>query len=445
MTLTSRIDDSKLSPVQLGAIIICIALNALDGFDVLAISFASPGIAAQWGINHAELGVVLAMELVGMTFGSILLGGAADKFGRKPTIQVCLLLMTFGMFGAAFVDSIAALLILRFITGLGIGGMLASTTAMVAELANKKTRNFCVIVMATGYPIGAVLGGSVASMLLQTYSWRAVFVFGGIVTAMFILIVALWLPESVMYLVNQTKTNTLDKLNRILVKMQKPPLQTLPAPSVTSTKMSFAALFSPQMRKLTLLLMAAYFAQIMTFYFILKWIPKIVVDMGFAASQAGQVLVWANIGGATGAILLGVLTSKLNLRLAMMPVLFMGFVMVSVFGIGYDNLSALALVSAATGFFTNAGVVGLYGLMAQSFPPSVRASGTGIVIGVGRGGAALSPIVAGVLFTHGVTMQGVSIAMGAGALVALLAIYFINSKTTGAAKTVSGSLSTAVK
>ena len=136
MTLTSLIDDSKLSPVQLGAIIICIALNALDGFDVLAISFASPGIAAEWGINHAELGVVLAMELVGMTFGSIILGGMADKFGRKPTIQICLILMTFGMFGAAFVDSISALLTVRFITGLGIGGMLASTTAMVAELAN---------------------------------------------------------------------------------------------------------------------------------------------------------------------------------------------------------------------------------------------------------------------------------------------------------------------
>lgn len=445
MSLTSTIDDTNLSPVQVGAIIICIALTALDGFDVLAISFASPGIAAEWGINHAELGVVLAMELVGMTFGSVILGGIADKYGRKPTIQGCLILMTTGMFGAAVVDNTAALLAVRFITGLGVGGMLASTTAMVAEFTNRKTRSMCIVLMGTGYPLGAVLGGSIASMLLETYSWRAVFVFGGIVTGLFIFVVAVWLPESVLYLVNQQKAGTLEKVNRILTKMKKPLLSVLPAPSATSKKLSYAELFSPQMRKLTLLLMLAYFAQIMTFYFILKWIPKIVVDMGFEAAQAGKVLVWANVGGVIGAVLFGVLTTRVNLRLAMMPVLFVTFIMVSVFGIGYNDISTLALVSAATGFFTNAGVVGLYGLMAQIFPPSVRASGTGIVIGVGRGGAALSPIVAGIMFANGITMQGVAITMGAGSLLALIAIFFINNKNTAEAESDTGSLSAVTK
>ena len=167
--------------------------------------------------------------------------------------------------------------------------------------------------------------------------------------------------------------------------------------------------------------------------------------MGFGAAQAGQVLVWANLGGAVGAILLGLLTSKLNLRLTMIPVLILAFVMVSVFGIGYSDLSTLALVSAATGFFTNAGVVGLYGLMAQAFPANVRASGTGVVIGIGRGGAALSPVVAGLLFTNGVSLQGVAIAMGTGALVATLAIYFLNNKQGGRGTATHSSLSAVTK
>ncbi len=433
-SLSSIIDNSEISRFQLVAIIICISLNALDGFDVLAISFASPGIAADWGITRAALGVVLAMELVGMALGSIALGGAADKYGRKPTIQMCLVLMTFGMAGSAMADNITILLIYRFITGIGIGGMLASTNAMVAEFANAKYRNLCVILMATGYPMGAVVGGAIASHLLAIYNWHAVFWFGAIVTGSFIIIVAFWLPESVMYLATKRNENTLEKINRTLSRMKKPLLSCMPERSEKVSKFSYANLFTPQLRKYTSLLILAYFAQIMTFYFILKWIPKIVVDMGFHPSEAGQVLVWANVGGAAGAILLGLFTSKLDLRKLLVPVLLLAFVMVSVFGIGYESLSALAIISAATGFFTNSGVVGLYGLMARTFPPEVRASGTGVVIGVGRGGAALSPIVAGILFTKGISLQGVAITMGAGAIIAAIAVYLMKDSAIAESK-----------
>lgn len=412
------------------AIIICISLNALDGFDVLAISFASPGISQEWGINRASLGLVLAMELVGMAIGSIALGGIADKYGRKPTIQCCLLLMTFGMFASAGVSNVNELLIARFVTGLGIGGMLASTNAMVAEFSNAKYRNLCVIFMATGFPLGAVLGGAFASELLQVYTWRSVFIFGGVMTGLFIFIVTFWLPESVMYLASKQGKNTLAKLNNILAKMKKQTLSELPVIVQGKKKSTYAKLFSPQLRRLTCLLILAYFAQMMAFYFILKWIPKIVVDMDFHPSQAGNILVWANVGGAAGAIILGLFTSKLDLRKILIPVLVGGFVMVSIFGIGYESLTTLAMVSAATGFFTNSGVVGLYGLMAKTFPAEVRASGTGIVIGIGRGGAALSPMIAGILFTNGVSLQGVAMIMGAGALIAAFTLFFMKENIT---------------
>lgn len=424
-TPASLLNESPMSRLQIMAVVICIALNALDGFDVLAISFASPGIAEEWGINRAALGVVLAMEMFGMAVGSILLGGVADRFGRKPTIQACLLLMALGMFLAAYVHTVNQLLLVRFITGIGIGGMLASTNAMVAEFANQKFRHFCVIVMATGYPIGAIIGGSVVSVLLETHSWRSIFLFGGSVTAVFLLVVGWLLPESVEYLANKQPANALQRINATLLKMGHQSIAQLPEKVQKLKQSSFKILASKELRVLTLLLMLAYFAQIMTFYFILKWIPKFVVDMGFHASNAGQVLVWANVGGAVGAILLGLMASRIKLPKLLFGVLIASFVMVSVFGMGYSSLNSLAIVSAATGFFTNAGVVGLYALMAQAFPSDVRASGTGVVIGFGRGGAALSPIIAGYLFTSGVGLQGVSILMGAGALVSAVAIVLI--------------------
>jgi MFS family permease len=176
-------------------------------------------------------------------------------------------------------------------------------------------------------------------------------------------------------------------------------------------------LFSPALARTTILLTMAYFAHIMTFYFIIKWIPKIVVDMGFAASSAGGVLVWTNVGGIAGAVLLGLLTQRYDVRKLVIGAMLAATVMVAVFGQAEADLTQLALVSACAGFFTNAAIVGLYAMFAQSFPTELRAGGTGFIIGVGRGGAALAPVIAGFLFVAGATLPAVATVMGCGALV----------------------------
>lgn len=425
------IEQSPMHRFQIFAVVMCILLNALDGFDVLAISFASPGIAQEWGIDRAALGIVLAMELIGMAIGSVTLGNLADRFGRRPTILACLVVMTLGMSASAMADSLSYLLLFRFLTGLGVGGMLASTNALVAEFANAKYRNLCVILMATGYPIGAIVGGSISTVLLEQYSWHAIFVFGGAVTGLFLLISWFCLPESNEFLLTKQPRNALDKLNQNLRKMGHAEIPNLPEITVKNQKSGFKLLMSTQYRSITLLLVVAYFMHIMTFYFILKWIPKIVVDMGFDPSSAGAVLVWANVGGAIGSLLLGLFASRFTLRPLLIGILVLAFCMVTVFGLGPSSLLNLSLVSAATGFFTNAGVVGLYALMAQAFPAEVRGSGTGLVIGIGRGGAALGPVVAGYLFVSGFGLLAVSIVMGLGALVAA-AVLFLLGRVMGA-------------
>ncbi|MFC3215229.1 MFS transporter [Novosphingobium panipatense] len=424
------IAQSPMRLRQLLAIATCVALNALDGFDVLSISFASPGISAEWGIDRAALGIVLSMELIGMAAGSVLLGPLADRVGRRPTALVCLLIMALGMAATAHVHAIWQLAAFRLATGIGIGGMLACTNAMVAEYANDRWRGAAVAVMAAGYPMGAIAGGAFATSLLVDGSWRDIFTFGAIASAALIPFLLVLTPESVGYLLQRERRDgTLAKVNRALAGLGHGPVDRLPEPLVhAKAKTSFHRLFAGDLRRTTLLLAAAYFCHVMTFYFILKWVPKIVVDMGYAASAAGGVLVYANVGGLLGALLLSALTLRIPLRSIMIGTMVLSTAMVVWFGQGHADLVSLAFAAAAAGFFTNAGMVGFYALIASSFPTAARGGGTGFVIGVGRGGAALGPVVAGFLFEGGMGLSGVAVAMGLGSLVAAAAILGLPSK-----------------
>jgi MFS family permease len=173
------------------------------------------------------------------------------------------------------------------------------------------------------------------------------------------------------------------------------------------------------------LLTVGYFAHIMTFYFILKWIPKIVSDLGYATALAGTVLVWASLGGLAGSLLLGVLTRGYPVRGLTIGAMILSVVFVVLFGAGASDLASLSLVAAVAGFATNAGVVGLYALLAMSFPTALRASATGFVIGVGRGGSALAPAVAGFLFAAGQGLSTVALLMAIGSLVAAAAVLML--------------------
>ena len=420
------LDDVPMTRLQIAAVVLCVALNAIDGFDVLAISFAAPGIAAEWGISRGALGIVLAMELIGMAAGSVVLGSIADNLGRRPIILGCLVVMASGMYLASQATSVNALLATRFVTGVGIGGMLATTNAMVAEYSNARHRNFNVVLMATGYPVGIIIGGSLATILLAHFDWRAVFILGAAMTG--VLLPAIWflMPESISYLAQKKRPDALAQINRILTRMGHAVLEQLPASEEKST--GWRDLFSPQLARTTILLTTAYLAHIITFYFILKWIPNIVVDMEYSPASAGGILVWANVGGAVGSVLLGGLTHYFRLRSLIITALIGSIVMINVFGMGQVNLTSLAIVAGITGFFTNSVVVGLYALLAQSYPTHLRAGGTGFVIGMGRAGAVLGPIIAGFLFEGEFSLTAVSFVMALGSLVAIFALMFLKEK-----------------
>lgn len=411
---------------QIAVVALCVALNALDGFDVLAISFAAPGIAAEWGIDRAALGVVLSMELFGMAAGSVLIGNVADRVGRRPSILGCLIVMMTGMFLASAAGSVGLLSAARLLTGFGIGGMLSSTSAMVTEFSNARRQGMNVSLNIAGYSTGAILGGLVASALLAgSGEWRLVFLFGATMTAVALPLGFLLLPESIDSLIARRPPGAVARVNRTLAKLGHASIAALPPPAPRTEKPSILALFSGGYAAVTLLLTVAYFAQIMLFYYIQKWIPKIVVDMGFSAAEAGRVLVAANVGNLLGAILIGLAVQRVAPRPLVIGAMLAGVGGIAVFGLGFRDLVPLSLAGAVAAFFINAGVVGLYPIMTKAYPTLLRATGTGFVIGIGRGGSALGPILVGALFAGGYGLFPVSLVMGAGGLVAAAMLFLL--------------------
>lgn len=425
------IDKSAMTSLQYVIVGITVLLNAMDGFDVLAISVSAPGILAEWGIDRAQLGVILSMELIGMAIGSILLGGVADRYGRRTMLLGCLIVMSTGMYMATTADSPTTLSIWRVYTGLGIGGMLSTTNAVVAEFSNNRHRAMCISMMVIGYPIGGIFCGEIGKYLLVAdgSNWRTMFYFGTVLSAALIPVVYFLVPESIHWLTRKQPSNALARVNHALKKIGHVVVSAMPEVNAEARKKSVLDIFSPALAMITILVTFAYFFHIITFYYILKWTPTLVVQMGLDASSASGVLTWANVGGALGGAAFGLMSTKIGLKPLSIGILVLSAVGVTFFGRSEPNLQSLSMMAAFAGFAGNAGISGLYSIVAIAFPTHVRATGTGFVIGVGRGGAVLSPMIAGYLLQEGTSLENVGMIMSIGSLLAAGVLVFLKLGT----------------
>jgi MFS family permease len=425
---------SPMTTMQVIIIALTIGLNGLDGFDVLSISYASPGIAMEWGINRAALGFVLTAELVGMAIGSVLIGMVADSIGRRRTMLGCIIAMAIGMYMVTTVRApvdgggTSGLIVLsawRVLTGLGIGGMLAAVNAVAAEFSNAKRKHLCVSLMSIGYPAVGAIGGTVASWLLRDHDWRYVFYFGCGITIVFIPLIYFLIPESVHWLARKQPAGALEKINRTLTRLGHSTVGAMPRISDDDRKRTVADIFSPALITTTIIVAATYFLHITTFYYILKWVPDIVVRLGFPAASAGGVLTMYMFGGATGGAVFGFLTLRYGLKGLTITTFVLSTIAVTAFGFTAPELSQLSAICFVAGFMTNAGIVGMYAIFAHAYPTYLRATGTGFAIGVGRGGSVLAPIIAGFLFQGGLERPVVSAIMALGSLFAAGVLVFL--------------------
>ena len=435
------INDTPMGIRQMVVVFLMVLLNALDGFDVLSSAFAAPGMMAEWGIDRGSIGIILSAELIGMGFGSVLLGGMADKAGRKLTMLICLAVMAVGMYlasastyypilpGVGGFGWLSDIVLWRFITGLGIGGMLATTNAVVAETTSKTGRSISMALYVIGYPLGGVVGGFAAQeWLLVVGTWHDVFLFGAIVTAAMIPLVIVLVPETPAYYAARRPAGAIDKINRSLKAFGKAAITALPAIKQEGPQPKVTDILSkPQLRKVTLLLAFAYMFHTLTFYYILKFAPTIVAGAGFSQADAASSLTYANIGGALGGFLFGFLLKKWDIKGPTILVLLLGVGAVAYFGLGHETLWSWRVAAFFTMFFLNAAIVGYYAAFARGFPAYARATGTGFVLGVGRAGAAGSPIIAGFLFNWlgDSELLTVTIIMCSGSVLGAVLLWFL--------------------
>lgn len=437
---TLPIEHGTMHWRQWGVIAVTVLLNALDGFDVLSSAFAGAGIKAEWHLGADGLGLVLSMELIGMGVGSLLLGGMADRIGRRPTILACLVLMLAGMAGAGLARSPQALSLWRVLTGLGIGGMLAAVNALTHEVSSRSARSYAMAVMVIGYPLGAFFGGLGAAALLGTHGWRAVFGLGAGMTAAMIPMFALSVPEPPAWLARRAAAPgagaaALARLNASLCALGHAPLDNAPPVAAAGKPVRLAALFAPEHARVTALVAFGYTAHAMAFYFVLKMAPVVLSDPQFAGyhytrADGARVLAFANLGGAIGGAGFGWVMHRLGTRRATLAGLALSFVAVSAFGMGQSSLSAWILAIAVIGATTNATIVGFYAAFASLYPPELKATGTGFALAIGRAGAALAPIVAGALFARGVPLQWVAVAMASGSLIGFMLVAGLPARRT---------------
>ncbi len=425
------IHKTPMTGTQILAVSICLLINFLDGFDVLAIAFAAPEIAREWSVDAMDLGIIFSAGLAGMVAGALLLSPIADRVGRRPLILTCLCIISAGMLASSLTSGVSELIAARLLTGLGVGGMLSSLTTMVAEYSNDRRRKLAISVLQSGYPVGAIIAGIASAYLIQHFGWRSVFVTGGLLSLLMIPLVIWRLPESLDFLSHRQPPGALRRINEILEKLGHPTLDTLPQPETGSNGASrFQDIFSKEYLGATIAIWLAYVVLLSAFYFVTNWTPKILIDAGLSREVgiSGGVLIAA--GGVVGGLVLGGLSSRFSVYRIGAVYMFAAIAAMGVFGRLEFELSTMLPVAFLIGFFLAGAIIGLYAIAPDLYPARIRNTGIGWALGIGRLGAVLGPYVAGVLISAGWERHEYYLALGLPIVASLAAVLWLQAYTS---------------
>ena len=406
MSIRQIVDESRLSLLQIVVIGVCFFLNMLDGMDVLAISFAAPVITEDWGISRSALGIAFSAALVGMALGAMVISPYTDVIGRRKMVLLSTVVITLGMVATAFAQSVTQLVVLRLVAGLGIGSMLASLTSMVSEYAPDRHRNFSILLLHAGYPVGSIIAGIVASQILPEYGWRPLFILAGTVSLLAIPLVLFLMPESLEFLAYRQPRNALERINAILAKMKLPALESIPAQEDEETGgAGVRALLAPGLRRSTLRLWMAFMMSFATLYFLFSWVVKLAFESGLAIEDAMHAGISQNAGAFFGSVTLGYLSTRIGLKRIISIFFFAAAVFTLLYGNVGGSLTLVLVLIFLLMYFVQGGFTGLYAVAARLYPTDIRTTGVGWSIGAGRIGAILGPAVAGFILDAGVPIN----------------------------------------
>jgi MFS family permease len=283
---------------------------------------------------------------------------------------------------------------------------------MAAEFSNARRRGLSVAATTTGFALGGVTGGLIAAALLKSQPWGWVFYIGAAVGAVLFLLAAIALPESPAYLTDRRPVNALPRLNRVLQRLGQAPVAVLP-PSSERSRASYRGLFAPGLAAMTIRFMVVYMLVVTAAYYLISWLPQLVADAGFAPSTAAMVSAITALVGVPAGLSFGALAARVGpLRLTSIAMIGFGAA-IAALGFAPPTMPALLTAAAACGFLQSATTAVFYTSMTASFPPLVRVSGMGLVMGLGRLVSGLGPMLAGAMFAAGLTRSAVSLSFAA--------------------------------
>lgn len=426
MDLRQRIDTSPMSSYQWLIIALCTFLNALDGYDVLAISFTSNAVTEEFQLTGTGLGIVMSAALFGMALGALTLGPVADRIGRRRMTIVALVVNGAGLFLSGMAHSAVELGLWRVVTGLGIGGILVGTNVLASEYASRKHRGLAVSIYAAGYGIGASLGGAAMVGLINAFGWRSVFFLGGIMTVAALLLVLALLPESASYLYNRQPKDAQQKVDQIARRLgYDEPIDLTPASAPeqdTEQQTGIRKLFTPQNRRVTIVIWIAFFVIMFGFYFVNSWTPRLMSASGLSENLSMMVTVMLTLGGAIGSLVFGLFTARWATRVVLSRFTVLAAALMAIFVFSAQWTAVVLILGVIVGLFINGCIAGLYVLTPQSYCSGMRSTGAGWGIGIGRFGAIIAPTVTGALMDGGWTPEAIYVSVGVLMLIATVAL-----------------------
>jgi AAHS family 4-hydroxybenzoate transporter-like MFS transporter len=394
------IDEHKLGRFQIGVLALCALVVFVDGFDTQAIGYVAPALIRALHVARTALGPVFSAGLFGLMVGSLSFGPLADRVGRRPVLLFCTCWFGILSLATATASSLSVLLVLRFFTGLGLGGAMPNAVALTAEFTPSRVRATCVMVMFCGFSLGAALGGVAAAGLIAALGWRSVFVLGGVLPLLALIPLAMSLPESIRYLV--LKNGQSQELTRIVTKIDgnsRRGGRIRFAREPTTDGFQVKQLFTQGRALLTLLLWIVFFMSLLDLYFVTNWLPTVISDSGVSLNRAVLVTSMYQVGGTLGTITLG----RLFDRKAPFRWLAVTYLVAAVFvlyiGRVTGSAAQLFAIVFGAGFCVVGGQIGANALAAESYPTRIRATGVGWSLGVGRVGSIVGPAIGGTLLS----------------------------------------------
>ncbi|MEM8984574.1 MAG: MFS transporter, partial [Pseudomonadota bacterium] len=391
-SLDRVIDDGRVTGQQWLVVGLCMLFNMLDGFDITAMAVVASNVAGELALAPDQLGLIFSYALAGMMIGAMVLAPLSDLIGRRRVIVASVTVVGVSILLTAQATSLLEFIVLRFVSGLGAGAMLATQATLAAEYSPDKYRALSVSAVTAGYPMGAMLTSVFAGLILPDYGWRGMFWFGGGVTLLMGLLALAFIPESLKFLTERRPPNALARVNKILERIGREPLAALPEAQQSRTSrqgftQTLLLLLAPAHRRVTLTMWLIFFLCFATLYFLMSWIPKLVVDAGFGDGVGRQAFFLFNLGGVIGIFTLGLLSTRLMLTNVVGALIVLGAVGMVIDALVPLTATLLLILIFLIGIALQGGFTGMYSAAVKAYPTSIRSTGIGWCVGLGRSGA----------------------------------------------------------